>query len=220
VTDLPTPIIVDNMLLVVFVDGGVSALLPALAGGSIFLSPSILDPHESTDAGREGVSEFVRGMQRYRRLGDPGSLTFLERREAFCQRPSRLWAPAEPTQAEQNLAQHLRQRETRETARRKDPGLRGARIDPGEAECAALAISRGWCLWSDDSGIVPLLRALYPAAVVERSCALVARAINEGLLNYVAGRSLYEEVFKAELNLRSRTQLRWDGQQAICELVL
>ena len=217
----PAPVILDNMLLVVFVDGGAASLLPALAGGSIFLSPSILNPYEPTDDVHEGGSEFVAGMRRYRRQGDPASLTYLGRRMAFCERPSGLWTPAEPTASELELALRLRRRETREqarteAARQKLPVLRVARIDPGEAECAALAITREWRFWSDDSGMVPLLRALYPQVLVERSGALVARAINEGLLSYVDGRHLYEDVFKTELNLYSRAVLRWDGRQAVC----
>jgi hypothetical protein len=213
-----TPAIVDNMVLAVFVDSGNAALLSALSGGEIRLSPSILDSSEWPFEGRQPISEFLRGMARFSGLDDPLSQLRYERRERYLKYPAGLWTPAEPNMSELALAATLASREERQRAREKDSSLRVARVDPGEAECAALALSRGWEFWSDDSGMVPLLRTLYPAVHVERTCALVARCINDGLLTFAQGHELYEVVFKGQLELRSRAVLEWRSRRASCVL--
>jgi len=201
-----------------FVDSGNSALLSALAGGEIYLSPSILDASEWPFGGNKPTSEFLRGMARFSELKDPLSRLRYERRELYLQHPSGLWLRADPDLSELKLADTLASREERQRAKAKDSSLKVAKIDLGEAECAALALNRGWQFWSDDSGMVPLLRTLYPAVQVERTCALVARCINDGLLTFAQGHDLYEVIFKGQLELRSRAVLKWNNRRASCVL--
>lgn len=211
--------IVDNMVLAMFVDSGNAALLASLAGGEVNLSPSILDALEwPLGPGHMPISEFVKGMARFMSLSDEPSRTRLSYRERFVRTSSGLWRPATPTAAELSLANVLSSREERQRARTKDSALKVARIDPGEAECAAIAIQRNIAFWSDDSGMVPLLRILYPDVPVLRTCALVAEAINMQFLTFPQGYELYELVFKGELDLRSKAVLRWENQRAICVL--
>ncbi|GAA5504208.1 hypothetical protein Dxin01_03977 [Deinococcus xinjiangensis] len=203
------------MVLVMFVDSGMAALLPALAGGRVYVSPSILDAAETAE-GCEPISEFMKGLSRFRRLDDDLSRLRLERRQDFLGQSAALWQPATPTLAELQLAHELTKRETRARAKAQNTALRIARVDPGEAEAAALAITRGWTFWSDDNGIVPLIRTLYPAVTLERTCALVARAVNERLLSWVEGHQLFEGTFKGQLDLHTTARLVWEAGEAKC----
>lgn len=203
------------MVLVMFVDSGKAALLPALAGGRVYVSPSILDATETAES-CDPLSEFMKGLSRFRRLEDGLSQLRLERRQAFLQQPAGLWQPVVPTLNELRLAHELTKRETRAQAKAQNAALRIARVDPGEAEAAAIAITRGWTLWSDDKGIVPLIRTLYPTVPIERTCALVARAVNERLLSWVEGYELFEGVFKSQLDLHTVAQLVWEDGRAKC----
>lgn len=211
--------IVDNMVLAMFVDSGNAALLTALAGGEVHLSPSILDPLEwPPRSGQAPTSEFIKGMARFASLTDERSRTRLGHRERFVRTSSGLWHPLFPTEAELRLAHVLSSREERQRAKARDTTLKVARIDLGEAECAAIAIRRNVPFWSDDSGMVPLLRTLYPQVPVLRTCALVAQAINSRFLTFPQGYELYELVFKGELDLRSKAELRWEDGRAVCVL--
>lgn len=207
------------MVLAMFVDSGRGPLLSALGGGLISLSPSILDSSEwPVQAQTQPQSEFVKGMARFNTLQDPGSRARLVERERFLQAESGLWVSATPTLDELSLATALSSREERQRAKAIDPRLRIARVDPGEAECAAIAITRSLPFWSDDSGMVPMLRILYPEVQVFRTCALLAESVNKGFLTYPDALGLYEGVFKSQLGLRSRALLRWQDQQAFCVL--
>lgn len=203
------------MVLVMFVDSGMAALLPALARGRVFVSPSILDATETANS-CDPVSEFMKGLARFTRLDDVLSRGRLEYRQAFLHSPAEQWEAVTPTLEELRLANELTKKETRERARLLHPELRLARVDPGGAEAAAIAISRGWTLWTDDNGTLPLIRTLYPEVTIERTCALVARAINEGLLNWVEGYALFETTFKGQLDLHTVATLVWEQGEARC----
>jgi hypothetical protein len=211
--------IVDNMVLAMFVDSGSATLLAALGGGGIQLSPTILDPLEwPPQAGVQPQSEFVKGMARFAGLGDAAHQPRLAERERFLQTVSELWVPIAPTVNKLRLAVVLSSQEERTRAKAVNSAVKVARIDPGEAECAAIAISRSIPFWSDDSGMVPMLRALYPQVRVSRTCALLAAAVNQGLLPYEEALDLYEGVFKGRLGLRSRAALKRLNQRAVCIL--
>lgn len=209
--------IVDNMVLAMFVDSGSATLLAALGGGGVQLSPSILDPLEwPPQVGAQPQSEFVKGMARFARLGDATNQQRLVERERFLHTTSGLWVPTAPTLDELRLAVRLSSREERQRAKAITPAVRVAHIDPGEAECAAIAIARSVPFWSDDSGMVPLVRALYPHVPVSRTCALLAEAVNQGLLSYYNALELYEGVFKSRFGLRSHAALKRLGGRAVC----
>lgn len=207
------------MVLAMFVDAGQAALLPALAGRSVHVSPSILDPDEPPPYAETPVAEFAQGIHRLQGLASASPVharRLAARTNFFLDQPA-LWTPEPPTLEELNYAQYLASKEARAHAKTRNPQLRMGRADPGEAECAALAVMRpGWGLWSDDSGIVALVRTLHPACTVERTCALVARAVNEGLLTFTQGHELYEHIFKGDLGLHSSVSLSWRDGRAVC----
>ena len=217
-TQLAVPTVVDNVVLAMLVDADQVALFQALAGGTLYLTPSILDPYERPPFSGSPASEFAKGLYTaHRDPGDPRLAARLRLRTAFYDLQARVWQPVSISLEELRLAGRLTSATTRQAARRAKPGLKVRRIDPGEAECAAVAIHRGWRLWSDDSAIVDLVRVLYPTCEVERLCGLLVRAVEEALIPCDDAARLYNEVFKSELNLWSSLFLRCEDDIAICE---
>ncbi len=82
-------------------------------------------------------------------------------------------------------------------------------------ESAAVAVARGWTLWSDDAAIVNLLAALYPDHPVERISDLVMRAAQEGLLPCQEAADLYNDMFKRMLGLWTMRTLICDNGQVL-----
>lgn len=212
------PYVIDNVVLAMLVDAGEADLLYDLAEGGACLTPSILDPGEQPPFTRRPESEFGRGLwEAQRRPGEPLMDQRVERRTAFYRgQEDGLWQPVVLTEDDLRLADVLTARATRDAARSIDPDYRARRVDPGEAECAAVAINRGWTLWSDDSGIVGLVRALYPDCSVERLCGLLMRAVDEDRLPCEAAAHLYNVVFKEELRLWTTLTLHCVGDKARC----
>lgn len=213
-----TPCVVDNVVLAMFVDADYATLLLSLAAGSVYLTPSIVDSHEHPPFVDPPVSEFSKGLYEAQQdLGDPFMARRAQRRTAFyAAQAVGLWYPVDLSETELGLAGMLTSREIRDAARQMDPTFKTLRIDPGEAECAAVAIERGWTLWSDDHAIVTLVRTLYPQCRVERLCGLLVRAVDEGLIDCAEAQYLYNHVFKGELNLWSKLSLDCVDQMAIC----
>jgi hypothetical protein len=210
--------VADNVILAMFVDAGAAALLPALAAGSVAVTPSILDPVERPPFRRPPIAEFAKGLyEAQQRQHDPLMAARAQRRTAFYAADAAgAWRPVSLSEDELRLAQELRTADTRAKARAVAPDYRARRVDPGEAECAAVAIARAWTLWSDDQAIVGLVRALYPDVRVERLCGLLVRAVAEGLIACPDARRLYNDVFKGELNLWSPLTIHCEADRAEC----
>ncbi|HUG16218.1 MAG TPA: hypothetical protein VMM78_14535 [Thermomicrobiales bacterium] len=208
---------VDTVVLAMFVDAGRPDLLQALAGGLVFLTPTVLDPAQLPPFAGPSLSEFGRGLyDAEQQLGDPLLARRAQRRTVFYGSAGMIWQPVALSVGEVRLARYLASPATRQAARVIDPTFRALRIDPGEAECAAVAINRGWRLWSDDQAIVTLVRTLYPSCVVERLCGLLVRGVSEGLIGCAAAAHLYNAVFKSELRLWSRLTLDCQDGNATC----
>jgi hypothetical protein len=213
---MATPCVVDNMVLAMFVDAGRAELLPQLADGPICLTPTILDPSEQPSLAMRPQSEFARGLHRAEQnRADPLSARRYARRAHFLTQQES-WQPIELSRDELRLAHTLTMEETRRRVRKIDPAFKSRRIDPGEAECAAVAISRDWTLWSDDQAIISLIRALKPYCQVERICGLLERAVSERLMICPDAAHLYNDIFKGELNLWTKLSLYCDGAVAAC----
>jgi len=212
------PCVVDNMILAMFVDADRSDLLHALAGGSIYVTPTIVDPLELPPFANPPLSEFARGLaQAEQNLDEPLSARRLRLRTQFyAAQANGLWTPIELSEDELRFAHTLTSTSVRAQVGQKDPTFKSRRVDPGEAECAAVAITRGWTLWSDDQAIVSLVRALHPLCNVERLCGLLVRAVAEGLIDCPNAAHLYNQVFKGELSLWSKLSLHCDRGVATC----
>jgi hypothetical protein len=202
-----TASVVDNMVLAMFIDADRSVLLSDLAGGDLFVTPGILDPAEPPPYAQQPVAEFARGIFSFQgRIGTPVIATRLARRMAFHQARGTLWRPAELSVEELAIAHAFTMPAIWTDVQAANPTIRPRRIGRGEAECAAVAVARGWRLWSDDAAIVGLLTALHPGHPVERISDLLTRAVREGLVTCEAAADLYNRDFKAILNLWSRLE--------------
>ena len=112
----------------------------------------------------------------------------LHRRTAFYLDVEAVWTPATLSAEELHQAAQFAAPATWAAAEARDPARRITRVGRGEAECAAVAITRGWTLWSDDTAILDLLAILHPAQPVERISDLLILAAHEGLLGCQEGR--------------------------------
>lgn len=204
--------VADNMVLAMFVDSGRAELLPALAGGPVHVPKSILHPADLPPFHESPGSEFARGAFDYQEeFGRPAPDVLLVRRMAFIGAVNVSWAPIEMSDDESALA-------TAFVNLGRGPHARPdgkSRIGQGEAEGAAVAVSRDWTLWSDDARIAKLLAANAPGHHLERISDLMARAVADKFLACPDAADLYNRVFTAQLGLWSTLRLGCDGDRLV-----
>lgn len=211
-----TGCVADNMVLAMFVDADHAALLAALASGRMFVTPSVIDPDETPPFPAQPTAEFARGAFYFQeRLGNPLAAVRLHRRTAFYLDVDTRWMPATLSTEELQQAELFATPATWASAETMDPTRRIKRVGRGEAECAAVAITRGWVLWSDDAAIIDLLAVLHPAQPVERISDLLVRATREGLLGCHEAAALYNEVFRDTLGLWTTWTLGCDDDEVV-----
>jgi hypothetical protein len=200
----PTPsgYVADTMVLAMFVDAGQAALLPALAAGRLFVTPSIIDSAETPPFPSQPTAEFARGaFYLQERQGNPLAAVRLHRRTAFYLDIDTSWTPAPLSAGELLQAERFVSPATWAAAEAQDPTRRIKRVSRGEAECAAVAVTRGWTFWTDDTAILDLLAILHPPQPVERISDLLIRAAHEGFLGCQEAADLYNDVFRDTLGL-------------------
>lgn len=204
------------MVLAMFVDADHAPLLSALAGGVVYVTPSVIDPLETPPFARQPVAEFAKGIFAAQRdLSQPLHAMRVQRRTAFYQAAGVAWHPVSLSFSELQQARYFASPAAREAARLAGPMLRVKRVSVGEAEAAGVAVTRGWTLWSDDAAIVNLLAALYPGHPVERISDLVIRAAQEGLLPCQEAADLYNDTFKGVFGLWTTRTLICDNGQVL-----
>jgi hypothetical protein len=196
------------MVLAMFVDAGYAHLLTALAGGNLFITPSIIEPAVTPPFDSPPSAEFAQGAFFFQeQQGHPLATVRFNRRTAFYLDIHRLWEPIELSIKELVLQEVLTRSNSEHDVQARGSSRRSVKIGRGEAECAAVAIARGWTLWSDDAAIVNLLSVRYPGHPVERISDLVIRAAQDGLLGCQEAADLYNDIFKATLGLWTRLTL-------------
>ncbi|HEY1336174.1 MAG TPA: hypothetical protein VGF59_01625 [Bryobacteraceae bacterium] len=206
------------MVLAMFVDAGRADLLGALAGGRVFVTPTVLDPDETPPFAQQPTAEFAKGTFYFQqRLGLPVDAVRHHRRVAFYSARGNAWRPIELSTDELGMTAHLLNPSTWEQAAQIAPSVRVKRIDRGEAECAAVALTRKWTLWSDDAAIVALLSALHPDHPFERINDLLARGVRENLIGCNAASELYNDVFKGQLKLWTRLVLGCENGELVVQ---
>jgi hypothetical protein len=139
----------------------------------------------------------------------------LHRRTAFYLDVDAVWTPATLSAEELHQATLFATPATRAAAEARDPTRRIKRVGRGETECAAVAIARGWTLWSDDAAILDLLAGLHPAQPVERISDLLVRATRESLLGCHEAAALYNDVFRDTLGLWTTRTLACDDGEVV-----
>lgn len=179
--------IADTSLLSNFVNTGYAHLLNQLLGGPVFLSPSVLDDREVVPPldplATEPSSEFLRPLylSQFRRYAD--YVPWTSHIRAFALGKGTTWQPTTPTVGELALASSFGDRRIRTNVRRRCPEVKGrVELDAGEAEAAAVAVSRSFTFLVDDRAAVQLVRCLYPGVPVLRTCGLLAHAVRKGYL--------------------------------------
>ena len=179
--------IADTSLLSNFVNTGYAHLLDRLLGGPVFLSPSVLDVQEVIppldSLGAEPASEFLRPLYMSQFPGNEVYEPWSPHIRAFALGKGAAWRPAAPTKSELALASSFRNKRIRAQVRQRCPDVRGRiELDIGEAEAAAVAVSRGFTFLVDDRAAVQLVRCLYPEVTVLRTCGLLEHAVKKGYL--------------------------------------
>lgn len=200
-----------------FVDTGHTSLLSALAGGSLFVTPTVLEANEIPPFTQQPSSEFSRGI--FHAAERQSGLHYarrVQRRTAFLTSETPIWRPAQLSITELRQAHYFTTPLARDHAKQVDPSARIRRISQGEAECAAVAVTRGWVLWTDDNAIVNLIGALFPGHPVERISDMLIRAVHEGLIACQDAADLYNNVFKDSLSLWSSLSARCCNGQLVC----
>jgi predicted nucleic acid-binding protein len=116
---------------------------------------------------------------------------------------------------------------TQSRPRQRCPDVRGRiEIDIGEAEAAAVAVSRGFTFLVDDRAAVQLVRCLYPEVTVLRTCGLLAHAVKKGhppckeaadLFNHRLAREIGFYASRKESGMTQHLQLRCDPPRCVWE---
>ncbi len=194
----------DTSLLNNFVHSASAWVLERLLGRPVCLSPTVLDVEETRlpDFPRtEPASEFLRplhmaslpGYSEYRKIAP-----FIQ---SFALGAGDLWEPVEPSKEELVLAARLSNRRIRSEVRRVYPetSRKKTELDPGEAEAAAIAITRGWTFLTEDQASVELLACLYPDVPVQRTCTLLVHAVEQETLTCEEASELFNRRVVDEL---------------------
>jgi hypothetical protein len=218
---LTTPAILDNVIASAFVDAGQAQLLATVAG-PLYVTPSVLDPLEHPPFKTPPNAEFARGLHNASLdLADALKADRARNRTLFFHAEGTLWQAVELSPQELQLAAYFTSRQAREDAQRvmtaQGQVFSAKKVDLGEAECAAVAVTRGWRLLSDDSGIVGLMKAFHPQLPVQRSCGLLVQAVQSKLLSCKDAADLYNEVFKKRWHLFTKLEFRCRGGKPSCE---
>lgn len=132
-----------------------------------------------------------------------------------------------PTVDELAVASSFRNRQIRATVRQRCPDIRGRiELDAGEAEAAAIAVSRGFTFLVDDRAAVNLVRCLYPNVPVLRTCGLLAHAAKKGYLSCDEAADLFNSRLAQEMGfyasrkedgVKQRLRLRCNPPRCVWE---
>lgn len=180
--------IADTSLLNNFVHSASAWVLNRLLRGPIRLSPTVLDAKETTlpDFPRsEPASEVLKPLHMAGQPGYPEYRRIAPFIQSFALGAGGLWEPVNPTKDELVLAARLSNRAIRSEVRRICPGTERRKkieLDRGEAEAAAIAITRGWTFLTEDQASVELLECLYPEVPLQRTCTLLVHAVDREIL--------------------------------------
>ena len=179
--------IADTSLLNNFVHSASAWVLDRLIGGPVCLSPTVLDVGETLlpDFPRtEPASEFLRPLHMAAQPGYSDYRKIAPFIQSFALGAGDLWEPVEPSKDELVIAARLSNRTIRSEVHRTCPEVsrKKMELDPGEAEAAAIAITRGWTFLTEDQAAVDLLGCLYPDVPVQRTCTLLVHAVEQEIL--------------------------------------
>ncbi|MDP9475789.1 MAG: hypothetical protein M3R38_08885 [Actinomycetota bacterium] len=212
--------VADTSLLNNFVHSGNAYLLERLLGGPVCLSPTVLDAHETVMPNFSGegvVSEFLKPLYMSRLPGHSSYRDVAPLIQAFALAAGNLWQPVELTGDESALAERLGSKRIHAEVRAACPNAcrRITELGPGEAEVAAVAVSRRWTMLTEDRAAADLLRRLHPEIPVRKTCCLLVHAVERGLMPCQEAAELYNRRIVDELcswafrNSNGARERRW-----------
>ena len=208
---LGRPCVADACFLNNFVHSGNFRLLNRTVGRPIYLTPAVLDAEEAISArSKEGLlseptSEFLKPLYMSTLPGYGGYKKKVSFAYSFAGTSGEMWEPADPTFEELKLATRLCGKDVGEEVRRERPEMQRTRIELGKtgAEAAAVAISRGWTLLSDDLASTTLLGCLFPGTPTIQTCQLLIQAVNRNLIPCAEAARIFNERVVDGLGLRA-----------------
>ncbi len=191
----------------------------------------MLDDREVTppldSLGTEPSSEFLRPLYLSQFPRYAAYVSWATHIRAFASGRGTTWQLTTPTVGELALASSFGDRRIRTDVRRRCPEVRGrVELDAGEAEAAAVAVSRGFTFLVDDGAAVQLVRCLYPEVTVLRTCGLLAHAVEKGyvlcdeaanLFNSRLARDMGFYASRKEDGVRQYLQLRCSPPRCVWE---
>jgi len=181
---LQKTVIVDNSVLSNFVDAGLSDLLYQLAGGPIYIAPSVLDPMELPPYSGQPRAEFAKGLFKagFKKADSRMARRYFNRMD-FVKQHGVLWQPAQL-----NLVTFRKRLEIEQMA---------AQPSPQDAESLAFAKLNDWVLLTDDSPLATLAEEM--GVTVFRTCSLLVLAVKNGLIECFAAANSFNQVMVDEM---------------------
>ena len=211
---LAHPCIADVGVLNNFVHTGKAFLLGRILGSPVRVSPSVIDVDQlplRPSSARELADPrcdflqtiYMSTVSGYRHYGKRGSYA-----SSFLSCRGELWEHVMPTSKEVALAHRLRKGTSGtdlavERARTASPVHR---LGVGEAEAAAIAVSRGWTLLTDDRATAGVVSTQNPAIGTLGTCDLLTYAVACGLLPCAEAADLYNRRIGAQLGHQAKRQ--------------
>lgn len=208
--------VADTSLLNNFVHSGNAHLLKRLLGRPICLSPTILNMQETLlpDFPRAPpASEFLKPLYMSSLPEHPEYRDIAPFIQSFALDAGDLWEPVVPGLEELALAARFSSKGIRVLVREACPETIRPRIelDSGEAEAAAIAVTRGWTFLTEDQASAELLRCLYPEVPVLRTCSLLVHAVERGYLSCEKSANTFNQRIVDELGFWAFRKL--EGKQ-------
>ena len=196
--------VADASVLNNFVHSDSAHLLVRLLDGPVHLAPTVLDPGETRLPGfprAECSSRFLVPLSMSMLPKYAGHRTVAPLIQAFALAVGNLWQPVELNGEESALASRLGSRPSRTHGRRgmSRTGRRRAELAAPEAEAAAVAVSRGWTLLTDDGASVELLGRLHPEVPAHGTCDLLVHAARKGIVTCEEAADLFNRRIVDEL---------------------
>lgn len=196
--------IADTSLLNNFVHSASAHVLDRILQEPVRLSKTVLDVEETLLPDfplTEPTSEFLRPLYM---AGLPGHSDYRKIApfiQSFALDAGSRWEPVQPSEDELGLAARLSSKTIRSRMRYACPEVsrRKTELDAGEAEAAAIAITRGWTFLTDDQASTDLLQCLYSSVPVLGTCTLLVHATERGILTCEEASELFNSRMVDEL---------------------
>jgi len=188
---LDRPAIADNSVLVNFVDAGQAELLFQIAGGPVYVAPSVVDPNDLPPFRSRPRAETNRFL--YEHEGNPGFSERWHRRLAFIKAQGVLWHQAQLDPSLLTRAFDYKRR------------FRKLKRRDGDVESLVLAEASGWILLCDDTALCEAARSL--GVVVHRTCGLLLMAVEAGFLTCAEAAELYNVIMIEQNRFYSRVRI-------------